>query len=214
MVPLNLLTAGTTADYIITGSWTDKAAKEARKVGTVNIAATHRGRQLQPHSVAERADAHRRRRLRAPHVEQHDRGHAVARAARRRRRAAGQRRLVRSVLPADRHLEVRADLRRRAEEPRAVRRHAGHHPRGPAGAIRQVAAHDAQLRRARRERVALQHAAVFCHLHAGAGDALAARSGRARGRSVRSTSARPASSTRNSTARATGVRPLAPRIAR
>ncbi len=40
MVPLNLLTAGTTADYIITGSWTDKAAKEARKVGSVNIAAT------------------------------------------------------------------------------------------------------------------------------------------------------------------------------
>jgi phosphoserine aminotransferase len=40
MVPLNLLTSGTTADYIITGSWTDKAAKEARKVGSVNIAAT------------------------------------------------------------------------------------------------------------------------------------------------------------------------------
>jgi phosphoserine aminotransferase len=40
MVPLNLLTPGTTADYIVTGSWTDKAAKEAKKVGTVNIAAT------------------------------------------------------------------------------------------------------------------------------------------------------------------------------
>ncbi len=40
MVPLNLLTTGTTADYVITGSWTDKAAKEARKVGSVHIAAT------------------------------------------------------------------------------------------------------------------------------------------------------------------------------
>jgi phosphoserine aminotransferase len=40
MVPLNLLTAGATADYIITGTWTDKAAKEAKKVGTVNIAGT------------------------------------------------------------------------------------------------------------------------------------------------------------------------------
>jgi phosphoserine aminotransferase len=40
MVPLNLLTPGSTADYIITGSWTDKAAKEARKVGSVNIAAS------------------------------------------------------------------------------------------------------------------------------------------------------------------------------
>ncbi len=40
MVPLNLLTDGRTADYIITGTWTDKAAKEAKKVGSVNIAAT------------------------------------------------------------------------------------------------------------------------------------------------------------------------------
>jgi phosphoserine aminotransferase len=40
MVPMNLLTPGTTADYIITGSWTEKAAKEAKKVGAVNVAAT------------------------------------------------------------------------------------------------------------------------------------------------------------------------------
>ncbi len=38
-VPLNLLTPGATADYIVTGAWGEKAAKEARKVGTVNIAA-------------------------------------------------------------------------------------------------------------------------------------------------------------------------------
>jgi len=40
MVPMNLLGAGQTADYIDSGSWADKAAKEAKKVGTVNIAAT------------------------------------------------------------------------------------------------------------------------------------------------------------------------------
>ena len=40
MVPMNLLTAGRTADYIITGSWTQKAVKEATRVGKVNIAAT------------------------------------------------------------------------------------------------------------------------------------------------------------------------------
>jgi phosphoserine aminotransferase len=40
MVPMNLLTPGTTADYIDSGSWADKAIKEAKKVGTVNIAAT------------------------------------------------------------------------------------------------------------------------------------------------------------------------------
>src|ERR671919_21179 len=37
MVPMNLLGAGQTADYIDTGSWADKAAKEAKKVGTVNV---------------------------------------------------------------------------------------------------------------------------------------------------------------------------------
>ena len=40
MVPMNLLTAGTTADYIDSGSWADKAIKEAKKIGTVNVAAT------------------------------------------------------------------------------------------------------------------------------------------------------------------------------
>jgi phosphoserine aminotransferase len=40
MVPMNLLTAGATADYIDTGSWGDKAIKEARKVGKVNVVAT------------------------------------------------------------------------------------------------------------------------------------------------------------------------------
>jgi phosphoserine aminotransferase len=37
MVPMNLLSAGTTADYIDTGSWAIKAIKEATKVGTVNV---------------------------------------------------------------------------------------------------------------------------------------------------------------------------------
>jgi phosphoserine aminotransferase len=40
MVPMNLLGAGETADYVDTGSWADKAIKEARKVGAVNVIAT------------------------------------------------------------------------------------------------------------------------------------------------------------------------------
>ena len=40
MVPMNLLAPGATADYIDGGSWADKAIKEAKKVGTVNIAAS------------------------------------------------------------------------------------------------------------------------------------------------------------------------------
>ena len=38
MVPLNLLTEGATADYIVTGGWAQKAVKEAQRVGTVHIA--------------------------------------------------------------------------------------------------------------------------------------------------------------------------------
>ena len=38
MVPLNLLTEGATADYVVTGGWAQKAVKEAQRVGTVHIA--------------------------------------------------------------------------------------------------------------------------------------------------------------------------------
>lgn len=40
MVPLNLMPPKNKADYIVTGSWAEKAAKEGKRVGTVNIAAT------------------------------------------------------------------------------------------------------------------------------------------------------------------------------
>jgi phosphoserine aminotransferase len=43
MVPMNLLAPGATADYIDSGSWADKAIKEAKKVGVVNVAATTKG---------------------------------------------------------------------------------------------------------------------------------------------------------------------------
>jgi phosphoserine aminotransferase len=40
MVPMNLLPADGSADYIITGSWGKKALKEAKRSGTANVAAT------------------------------------------------------------------------------------------------------------------------------------------------------------------------------
>lgn len=39
MVPINLLGVGQTADYVNSGAWADKAIKEAKLVGAVNIAA-------------------------------------------------------------------------------------------------------------------------------------------------------------------------------
>jgi len=38
MVPMNLLTPGLTADYIVTGDWGKKALKEAKKVGATSVA--------------------------------------------------------------------------------------------------------------------------------------------------------------------------------
>src|SRR5688572_30685321 len=40
MVPMNLLPAGGSADYIVTGVWAQKAVKEAKRVGGVKIAAS------------------------------------------------------------------------------------------------------------------------------------------------------------------------------
>ena len=40
MVPMNLLTPGATADYIVTGDWAKKAMKEARRVGATSVAAS------------------------------------------------------------------------------------------------------------------------------------------------------------------------------
>ena len=40
MLPMNLLPSDRTADYLLTGVWSQKAVKEARQVGKVHIAAT------------------------------------------------------------------------------------------------------------------------------------------------------------------------------
>jgi phosphoserine aminotransferase len=40
MVPMNLLPSGGSADYIVTGAWSQKAVKEAKRVGGVKIAAS------------------------------------------------------------------------------------------------------------------------------------------------------------------------------
>lgn len=46
MVPMNLLPAGATADYLVTGVWSTKAVDEARKIGKVHIAATTKAEQF------------------------------------------------------------------------------------------------------------------------------------------------------------------------
>jgi phosphoserine aminotransferase len=46
MVPLNLMTDGRSADYIVTGGWAQKAVKEAKRVGPVNIAGSTEAEQF------------------------------------------------------------------------------------------------------------------------------------------------------------------------
>jgi phosphoserine aminotransferase len=40
MVPMNIMPQGGSADYVVTGSWSKKAIKEAQRVGRVNVAAS------------------------------------------------------------------------------------------------------------------------------------------------------------------------------
>ena len=46
MVPMNLLPAEATADYLVTGVWSTKAVDEARKIGKVHVAATTKAEQF------------------------------------------------------------------------------------------------------------------------------------------------------------------------
>lgn len=40
MIPMNFLPAGQTADYVVTGTWAEKALKEAKLIGNTHVAAT------------------------------------------------------------------------------------------------------------------------------------------------------------------------------
>ena len=46
MVPMNLLSEGTTADYLVTGAWSSKALEEAKKIGSAHVAATTKAEQF------------------------------------------------------------------------------------------------------------------------------------------------------------------------
>ncbi|MGZ8397630.1 MAG: 3-phosphoserine/phosphohydroxythreonine transaminase [Gemmatimonadales bacterium] len=60
MIPMNLLPADRTADYLLTGVWSQKAVKEAKLLGKVHIAATSEGSNFdripQPDEIRYSAD--------------------------------------------------------------------------------------------------------------------------------------------------------------
>lgn len=53
MVPYNFLPSSGTADYILTGSWAEKAAEEAARLGNIHIAASTRDEQYRRIPTAE-----------------------------------------------------------------------------------------------------------------------------------------------------------------
>jgi len=61
MVPMNLLAPDASADYVVTGAWSQKAVKEAKRVGGVRIAATTESESFarvpEQHELALGADA-------------------------------------------------------------------------------------------------------------------------------------------------------------
>jgi hypothetical protein len=132
MVPMNLLGPGRWADYIVNGAWGEKAIKEAKKVGAVNLAHTtgpdfkRVSKQDELKLTPGAAYVHMTSNETIQGVEYTGSFETGERAAR-------LRHLVRHVRRPDRRLEVRLHLRRRAEEHGAGRRDAGHHPRGPGG---------------------------------------------------------------------------------
>ena len=88
-----------------------------------------RGRELRSRTEDRRGDADAGRGLRPHDLERDDSRRRVQGRARLRRRAARLRHLVEHAEQADRRRPLRLDLRRRAEEPRPGRRHAGHRAR-------------------------------------------------------------------------------------
>ena len=143
-----------TADYIVTGDWAKKALKEAKKVGATHVAASTESGNFK--RIPTQDELTLTPGAAYVHMTSNNtiHRHRWQWRAGRRRCAARLRRVLGHLLPADRHLEVRADLRGRAEEPRPVRRDGRHRPRGPAGALAGVAADDAELQGAGGERIA------------------------------------------------------------
>ena len=94
MVPMNLLAPGATADYILTGDWSKKALKEAKRVGATHVSATTEEGGFKRIPKASEIKYTDGRRLRAHDVEQHDLRHRVGPRAGRdaRRRSSATRR--------------------------------------------------------------------------------------------------------------------------
>ena len=200
MVPMNLLPAGGSADYLVTGVWAEKAVKEAQRVGKVNIAASTAA---EKHTRVPRADelkldpnaayVH----LTTNNTIYGTQWHTIPDTGGVPLVADTSSDMYSRPIDVSKYGLIYAGAQKNLGP---VRRHARHRPRGPARAHAFDAADDAAVWGARGEQVALQHAAGVRYLHHAARAAVADQGRRPARRSRRSTSARRASCTRRSTA--------------
>ena len=114
MIPMSFLrNTGKPADYIVTGTWSKKAADEAKTQGDCADGLGRQGDELRPLAAAGRVEAGPVGRVRLHDLERNDSGRAVPDGAGHGRRAAGLRRVVRLPFPARAHCPLRPDLRLR-----------------------------------------------------------------------------------------------------
>jgi phosphoserine aminotransferase len=167
MVPMNLLRGKAGADYLNTGEWSKKAIKEAKRYGEVNVVAPVRGGQELHHAPTQDewkldADA-----AYVHYTPNETIGGVEFTGFPRSARAAGGRHVVDHPVAPDRRVEVRRDLRRRAEEHRPGRADHRHRPRGP---DRQTVAGTPTMfdyKTHAEERIDVQHAADLRLVHCG-----------------------------------------------
>ena len=171
MVPMNLLGAGATADYIDSGSWADKAIKEAKKVGDRQRRGDDEGR------ATTRAFREQRELKLTPgaayvHMTSNNtiEGTAVQAAARRRatrRSSATPRRTCSAARSTSRATRSFTPARRRTWDRPASRSSSFATICWQRSAEQKaIAADDAELRGACGERLAVQHAAGLRDLRA------------------------------------------------
>ena len=136
-------------------------------------------RELHPHSRACLVAAHSGRRIRAHLQQRDDRRRGVSLDAGRGRRSARRRHVVAHPVAPARRVEVRRDLRRRAEEHRPRGSHHRHRAQGPTRPRAADHADGVSLEGAGGGRLDGEHAAHLRDLHRGPRVRVAARAGRA-----------------------------------
>ena len=173
MVPMNLLPEGGSADYVVTGAWSQKAVKEAKRHGKVNIAATTESGNF----------------VRVPDAGEinWDANAAYAHVTSNNTIFGTQFQTMPDSGAVPLVCDASSDIfSRPIDVPKYGLIYAGaqknlgpsgvtlvDHAQGAAGALAEVAPDDAELRHARRERVDVQHAAVLRDLHPGPGGEVA-----------------------------------------